>query len=208
MPIPLPVIPHTFRVALKWSQLATGQTAVNVIHLSNLTGTAAQSDVFEALDDAVTAAMWDACSANAAVSQVDVTPLDGTSATQTFTTGNPARWVGTEAGDFVPATAALVKLQTGIRGRQNRGRIFLPFIVESAQVNGALTSGEVATMQPAWTAFLASLAADSTAPGPWALVVASYDRKHAGAGAHENPAVAATVEAVLATQRRRQGRLR
>lgn len=206
MPIPLPVIPNAARVALRWT--AGAQTAVNVIHMGGVTDPASAADAFEALQDAVTQDMWGPVNAGAVVTQVDITPLDGSSATQSFLTGATAQWTGETGGDFVPAVASVIKFQTLLRGRANRGRVFLPFISESAISDGMFTAGAQLVVQNAWTACQTALEADTGPGGPWALLVASYDRKHGGAGAHATTIATFTAEVACATQRRRQSRLR
>src|SRR4029077_1717114 len=126
------------------------------------------------------------------VESVSITPLDGISGTQEFSTGATAKWPGSTAGDIVPQVAALVKIGTGLRGRDNRGRVYLPFQAETSISNGSLTGGNPASMTAAWLDFLADVAADATTPMLWG--VAAYDRKHAGAAAHFTAASSASVE--------------
>jgi len=206
MPIPLPVIPNTYRCALEWVQGVTGQTAVNVIHITTNAAGVPSADVFEVLDDLVTADMWASVVNSAQILTVNITPLDGVSATSTFPVGLVARWAGETAGDFLPSSAAVVKFQTLHRGRDNRGRVFLPFTGEAAVTDGFITGGTTLTMSTAWTAFATALQGDATTP--CTLVVASYDRRHAGAGAHVTAVNSIVAEAALGTQRRRQSRLR
>lgn len=205
MPIPLPVIPNVFRVALEWDNLA-GQTAVNVIHIKTQASGVTPAAVFTCLDAHVTANMWDTTSDNSGITTVKITPLDGSSASADFLTSRPARWAPAGSGQAVPNVAVLVKLQTPLRGRDNRGRIFLPFTGESSISNGIVDAATVVTMTTAWNTFADDIDADGTTPMD--LGVASYDRRHAGAGAHFNAASAITVEGVAGTQRRRQSRLR
>ena len=195
---PLPVITDTFRCAFKW-QSSTGQTAINVLHFTTL-APATAPDVFEMLQDTWTRNMTFVVSNTAIINEIDITPLDGTSATFTGATGGGLQWTGSAGGDFVPALACVVKLQTASRGRSHRGRIFLPFVGEAENVNGVLNAGDVATMQTDWNAFLAAVKVDATTPAN--LMVASYKLALAFG------VVNANVEGIGATQRRRQGRLR
>jgi hypothetical protein len=158
------------------------------------------------LQDTVTSGMWDSVISGASIVTVDITPLDGTSATQSFTTGGGAAWSGSSGGEMIPQVAVLVKLQTSLRGRSNRGRVFLPMTAETAAGAGFVAGGEDVTITNAWTTFANALPADATTPAD--LVIASYDRRHAGAGAHATNVTAITCELALATQRRRQTRLR
>lgn len=206
MPTPLPVIANTYRCALKWTESSSGQTAVNVIHMqANGSGTTA-TDCYNAMNGAVTAAMWDNAVLSASIGEVDITPLDGHSGTITFVTGSPAKWSGSAGGDWIPAVATLIKLSTPLRGRANRGRVFLPFTAEAIQANGLITTSGVTAITNAWVAFQTALVALS--PTEWGLVVASYDRAHSGAGAHATGINAVQCERPTASQRRRQERLR
>jgi hypothetical protein len=205
MPIPLPVITNTFRCALTWLETVSGQTAVNVIHIHNVGAVVTAADAFDALQDAVTAAMWDSQVTTAGVNTVDITPLDGVSAATSFPTGLTAQWSGGTAGDFAPATSNLIKLQTGLRGRNRRGRVFLPFLAEAQTTKGSWNLADRSIVAAAWEAFRIALTTDAPV---WQFMVASYDRRHAGAGASAVPVSATVAEPALGTQRRRQGRLR
>lgn len=195
---PLPTIPNTYRVALEWSGGAVGH-AVNVIHISAGIGGTIPSDVFTSLDTHVTRPLWDAQSDSVVVSQVAITPLDGVSATQTFSTGSPTKWTGNGGSSPTPAVANLIKLQTASRGRSFRGRIFLPFVAEGEMANGLLDSTARTTIESTWQALQASLLAE---PAEFSIVVASYKLRSA------TTASLITAELALATQRRRQERLR
>lgn len=204
--IPLPVIPNTYRCALKWSETSSGQTAVNVIHIkANGSGTTA-TDAFNALNVNVSVSMWGCAVSSASITEVDITPLDGTSGTISFNTAGSTHWAGSAGGDWIPAVAALIKLGTPLRGRQHRGRIFLPFTSEAAVANGSILLSSVTVVTNAWVAFQAALVAMS--PTEWSLGVAAYDRAHSGAGAGFEGINAVALERAVATQRRRQERLR
>jgi hypothetical protein len=191
--VPLPVILDTYRIAQHW--LASGQIAVNVWHVRRNSSTAAA--IATIVDANVTAAMWGCVWNGAAVSYIEVTPLDGGSATYRLNTSG-AKWTGSAAAsDPVINAPALIKLQTTQRGPRNRGRLFLPFTAEVAMQGGALVAGTVTSMQTAWTNWLNAM---TTAGAP--VVVASYR------GGVANNAVSATVETILATMRKRQSRLR
>lgn len=205
MPTPLPILPGTHRCALNWVT-ASGQHAVNVMHISRDDGLYGSSNVMTLLNAHVTAAMWDTVASAWSVSFVAITPLDGISSTTDYFPATPAHWQGNTGGDFVPNVASIVKMQTGVRGRDNRGRLFLPSPAESQISNGKITDGTDTTASLAWSAFLAAIAADATTPSH--LVVAAYDRKHHGLGAHVTDVTVVGVETILATQRRRQTRLR
>lgn len=190
---PLPIISNVFRVALNWHN-ANGQNAVNVMHFgsSSLNSTT----LGNLIDTNATAHMWDATTGDFAVNKLQITPLDGSTATtERATTG--AKWAGAGGAlDFIPAAAQVISFRSTLRGRSFRGRIYLPGVCESLQSAGTLNFS-LATQQSAWNTFMAAIVA-----GGAQLVVASY--LHATAQA----VATATPEAPLATQRRRQGRLR
>jgi hypothetical protein len=190
---PLPVIANTWRCAVKWSE-AGGQTAVNVIHVK---GAGLNWGIIAAAFSAeAEAGMFDPVSSSASATTMDITPLDGTGATITEAlTG----WVGNGDPDWIPAVSGLVKLSTAKRGRSYRGRIFLPFYSETAQENGSVLGDWIGADSGKWSEFNNDLFAGGT---PLQLCVASY--KHATS----EVVTAITQEPVLATQRRRQGRLR
>lgn len=195
----LPVIADTYRVALNWLS-STGQIAANVIHIRTRASGHTAGDVMENLDDNAGSNLWLSCSSSAVVKDVAITPLDGSSATVHFSPASPGAWTGGQAGDFSPATSAIVKLTTSLRGRSHRGRIFLPFTGESVMSDGVLDSTTAASMNTEWTAFAGVIGAD--ADTPMDIVVASYKLAQANIVDFFN------VEGLLATQRRRQGRLR
>jgi hypothetical protein len=190
---PLPVIADVYRLTLLWVH-ASGQRAVNVLHVHRTTSTAAS--VATLIDANVTANMWQPLSSGASVQELHVLKLDGTSSTYELLTSG-AKWTGGTSGDFIPQAAVLISLKTGLRGPSNRGRIFLPFTTETSSGNGTLQTASQATMETAWSAFIAALGTGATT-----LVVASY------AHAIFHNVDSFNVELPLATQRRRQDRVR
>jgi hypothetical protein len=190
----LPVIPNVFRVAVRWNGGAP-LTAVNVMHFQKATGT---SDALNAaLQTNFTAAMWGALIQAAAIYELDIIPLDGSSATSVYTVPVGLAYHGGTAGEGNPSAAVLVKLQTGLRGRSHRGRLFLPFPGESASGNGLTLPSSVTGMQSAWDTFKSAM---NTAGYVWG--VASYTL------GTFSPITTLKVEAPLGTQRRRQSRIR
>jgi hypothetical protein len=200
MTIPLPIINNVYRVTLRWVS-NNSQIAANVMHYQHSGGTAL--DVKNAIDANVTAAMWTPILNTCHVTQLDIIKLDGVQATVSFpVTGT--KWQGSVATqDFNPAISAIVKHVTGVRGRDNRGRTYLPFVGDAAADYGSLNGTNAATVSTAWNAFLAAMTTATTFP-----VVAAYDRAHAGAGAHSTIINQFVCEVVVGTQRRRQQRLR
>jgi len=200
--IPLPVIPEVFRCALVWGFGAVPPYPVNVIHIKSVTGTLNSDAAFGALNTTLTHAMWWPTSSNLFINQVSIIKLDGTSSTVTYTTDGTARWQGVQAGDGTPQVCGIVKFATGHRGRQNRGRIYLPYAAEGAMAQGTLSGAGLSAAQTAWEAFIGALPVAT--PNGFVFGVASYDRAHSGAGAHFTPITTAQVETLTATQRRRQ----
>lgn len=192
---PLPVITNVFRTALIW-QTNDGSHAVNVMHFK-ADSASVPSDLYTAMNAHVTATMWDSVSARGAVHTVSITPLDGTSASQDFSTGVPSKWTGSGSGEYVPALAGLVKITTAKRGREYRGRIFLPFSSEGGQDAGIFATSVVNTVTTAFSDFQTAMLSSD-----WSLGVASYSL-----GTWEKM-TGITFEAAAATQRRRQTRLR
>jgi hypothetical protein len=141
--------------------------------------------------------MWSTVTGDARIQEVDITPLDGTSATATFVKAVAAKWTGFSGGAGVPAVCGLIKLQTGLRGPRHRGRIFLPFTGEGATDNGTIITATQAGATNAWVTF----ANDMDTAGA-SLGVASY------AHSDWNQAIAIQCETFVATQKRRQDRLR
>lgn len=199
--MPLPVITNVFRCALEWDCGAAGH-AVNVIHVLASTPPEVPGAVFTALDNWVTRPMWDLQSDQAVVNNITITPLDGTSSSQTFSTGGVAKWSGNGGSGPTPAVANIIKLQTGLRGRDKRGRIFLPFVAEGEMDKGKADPTALAAIQTAWDTFNTNLAAGGGLVDPFILGVASY--KHS----HFQGLSSLVAESALATQKRRQDRLR
>jgi hypothetical protein len=191
--MPLPVIANVYRCALNWER--STQHAVNVMHIQAPSALPA-ADVFSTLDAFVASGMFECCVGT--IQSVDITPLNGTSPTQTFVAfDDNAQWTGEASGEFVPALSALVKLQSAVRGRSHQGRLFLPFVGESKNNDGALTGTTAADMTGEWDNF-----ANDLVGSDFAIVVASYKLETA------SQAVNIAVEPLLATQRRRQTRRR
>lgn len=163
---PLPVISNVYRTAFEWTPTIGGVPA-NVLHFRGAPGSAA--GLYTALDANVTTGMWAFTSTDLLILTVKITPLDGTSATVINTTGGPAKWGGSTAGDWMPAGAAVLSLRTAKRGPSYRGRIFFPGLVEGGQTAGTLASSAITIVQAAWVTFRTAMAAAG-----YTLVVASY----------------------------------
>jgi hypothetical protein len=188
----LPTIADTFRVVWKWT--CSGSIAVNVVHFRKTSSTSAA--LYTSIDAAITQAMWACIVPSARLSQMLITPLDGHTATSAFTTVG-TKYDGGSTGEMVPAAAGLVSLRTADRGPRARGRIYLPFQSETNMANGLLTGASLTTAASAWNTFFTAMAAGSSP-----MCVASYKWSTA-------PTVfSLQYETPLATQRRRQSRLR
>jgi len=210
----LPVINGVFRCAFSWRVGTSGPTAQNVMHFFGTSGDPVS--LKNALNTNVTTGMWVGTATNCSIYQLSITPLDGTSATQVFSVAG-TNWAGTGTpGDYSPATATVIRLTTANRGRQNRGRLYIPFQTEQYMASG-INSTSVAANQTAWDNFRSAM---KTAAFP--MHIASYGHslhrtKTSGGGytltpvtwtPHSNEVISSTVEVTYGTQRRRQSRLR
>lgn len=197
----LPVIANVYRVALSWINSSTGAgTAANIFHVRNATGFPNSPAVFSTLDAHAAIGMWGAVSTTYRVSQITITPLDGITASDQVTVPAVAKWTGNNSGDAIPNMANLIKLRTAKRGRSYRGRLYLPMVSETVQVNGTISSGAVTSIDTAWNTFITAIGTDATFP--LTMGIASYKL------ASFEPILGAVCEGVGATQRRRLSRLR
>lgn len=192
---PLPVIADTYRVAFNWvNSDVSALVATNVMHFHKSGSSPAA--VATILDTNATANMWSHAGTHSHVASLQITPLDGSSVTFPFVTGSPAKWSGTQTGnDPIPAECAIIKLLTNSRGRSFRGRVYLPWMDESARASGQISSAVKTSLNSAWIAWHTAL----TSAG-LDFVVASYKL------AQQNPVSALAAETYTATQRRRQVR--
>lgn len=191
---PLPVIANTFRVALNWTSNDESQIATNVIHVRG--AALGADDIGLALDAAWQDNQWAAMPEHWAFNVTQITPLNGTGATLDYETLSPHQY-GRGGATWLPAGAAVVQFGTGLRGKENRGRVFLGPVSEAQTADGALTGSVAATIQGGWQAFATALSVGSIEH-----VVASYKL----AVAHT--VTQYTVKSALGTQRRRQTRVR
>lgn len=190
--MPLPVIPDVYRVTLNW-QTTSGLRAANVWHVRKASSSSAS--IASTIDANAAAGLWGQVSGTAVMNRMDVIPLDGASPTYSLATSG-AKWTGGGGvGDYLLAVAEIVTFKTAFRGPANRGRMYLPFVAEAANVNGTLTG--VSTTQTAWNTFFTALIAAGVIP-----VVASY------AHASQHDITSQVVQSIEGTQRRRQNRLR
>lgn len=207
--MPLPVIPGVFRVALNHAPGEALFGFTNVIHVFSSTLTPLQ--VLTAINGALVAGMFDAKAAAMLGMTAVATKLDGAAPTAELVFTGTA-FLGTGAGELVPAAAAVITLRTGQRGKRHTGRVFIGALSEDKMANGSVTPASLATMQAAWDTFITN-ATGAGVP----LHVTSYG--HDGAPPPPRPTrpafaattvavTAAEAKSILGTQRRRQQKLR
>lgn len=185
----LPIIPFCFRCVFHWNSLGGADHAVSVQHFSS--PDLALDSVAAAIDASVQTHQFEGLTDDTIAETVDVTPLDGTTATQTFGLNN---WHGSSgSGDPLIGQAIMVEGQTGIRGPSNRGRLFLPSPVESVVTTGELILANANEIAAAWNDYQTALIAADLAMG-----VASYTLQVF------NPYVSFKVPTRLGRIRRRQ----
>lgn len=192
---PLPVISGVTRTALNYLD-DNGNTATNVIHIFSAMSPPDVADLIEASIPTTGSAMWGPMSSNTRLNSLDLLPLDGSTATYNRVVA-PEAWVyGQGGGAPILAVAALVKVQTPVRGRRTQGRIFIPFVGEGVYSSGRIDATPVEDCTNGWNEFQANLI-----DGLATIGVASYRNRDF---------VEATTFTCLdkcATQRRRQSRL-
>ena len=100
-----------------------------------------------------------------------------------------------------PALAALLHLNTGLGGRRNRGRKFLPWAISDSGVleNGTIASASVTALQSAASDFNIAVRDEG-----WEVVV--LHGEGISAVPPPTPVTTITVSGIVSTQRRRQTR--
>lgn len=188
---PLPIIADTFRVALNWN----GNNVCNVIHIHAPSSTAV--NVRDLMENNVSANMWKSQINFYEIVSLDITPLSGTLATQTFNITSAAKWKGSSSGtELIPNTAAVLSFKTIFRGAAHRGRLYLGPVAESVADSGTIGQTLRNDIAAAWQAFGAGIIDDGAEH-----VVASYKNSTAATVLNYS------VRSVLGTQRRRQDRM-
>lgn len=175
--MPLPIIPNLVRTAVEGA-LPSGRPWANVLHFDFVGGGSPSSGNIAALhaliqrlylgtDYAGGAYLLKYCKTTVTTTQVRYTPLDG-SATTTVTAMAGA---GLETGASLPSeTAMVLTLRSNLRGRSNRGRIYLPVdAAASFNADGSYASARITARIAQTTGFIAALPAVS-----WVWVIASY----------------------------------
>lgn len=200
--MPLPVIPDTVRVAFEWSG-PDGLTATNVMHFEG-SGVGAAGLVIADIVTTMDQGLWGAVHSDARITMLRAQPLDGVSAVLEFPTPVGVVWQGFAGGEAMLPIAQVITLRTGLAGRRNRGRVFLPFIGSTAYDNGVIEPSVSAAVQTEWTNWLAAL---ETAGSP--MLVASYGGVPPSTWPpFSNEVSTVTAQPVAGTQRRRQDQLR
>lgn len=200
--MPLPVIANVIRCAVVGT-LSSGRQWVNVHHFEYPVGEAPAATITAV--DALLVHLYSVSyggSANAplaymtnnsGITDINYLRLDGSSGGVTV----PHILDGASGVDSLPANTSLVVThQTGLRGRDKRGRTFLPPLTEGANdATGGVLGAVVVGLQAQFTAFLAAATAAVEFP-----VVASY--------VHRDKALIVdyVVRNKWATRRKRQGR--
>lgn len=191
---PLPVIANTYRCAIVGGT-SIGITPVNVIHVEG-DGTN-EAEVGDNLWDAMQSVgyQFGCVPYGFGASQIQVLPLDGTSATVTVPRPSSYEVVDhyTDAGQAIPESAGIVSLRTSARGPSGRGRVFLGPAAEGAVQDGFLNASVREAIQIAWDLFVVNLFSDADL----ILGVASY------VDAVFRPVERMVVQSGLGTQRRR-----
>lgn len=198
--MPLPVIADTLRVSLE-GHMPNGHLWANVLHYRK-TGALSYAGAIAVLDPLMVRLVsfnFAAASAWAAqapttwgVDRVRYTPLDGVSATTVIAHAIP----GLNANEPLPANIALVVTKyTALRGRANRGRVYLSGHTEDGNLPpGVVNPVTLGRHQANWNGHLADLVGSGVS-----LVVASYLPPAAA-----NDVVSVVINNRWDTQRRRQ----
>jgi hypothetical protein len=174
----LPIIDDVYRCAV--NQHVGDLPIANVIHVKADTGTSAH-DVADAVQSAwgTSGGFSDAQVNDLVYDNVVVTPLDGSSLSQSMTFGTADHHQGALSGRGVPPNVAFViSLHTAVRGRSHRGRIYLAGLIETlaADPSTAWSSTAISSMATIWSTFTSQL---SAGPGSPFMVVASYKLEEA-----------------------------
>lgn len=166
---PYPVIADIYRVAFELGT-SLGPVASNILNLKSTLGSA--SDLGDELEATIPSVNpWSYVSSGYDIPSLSITPLDGVSSATAHTC---AQIAGTQSGETVPESAACIGIQTGVRGSQARGRIYIGPLTESSINSGQIQSGTLAGLVTAMDAFVNAL---GSADPPILVGVASY--KHA-----------------------------
>jgi hypothetical protein len=159
--VPLPTVPHLWRVSLDF-QVATLTHANVVLDVLSPGGTATAQEVVEGVTTAWcdTGSIWSVQSDSVVFEGAIVTPFDNASAGIPFGAEVWPEATGqVDTPPVPPQCAWVITKQTGLAGRSRRGRMYVPGVAESFlnSLNQQWTPGDATTFQEAATAFLVSL---------------------------------------------------
>lgn len=108
--------------------------------------------------------------------------------------------IGSSAIHHAPQLALVASLRTGISGRANRGRVYLPLTgLPNADLNDHQVAASVVdAVNTDFTAFLIALDAEALGPDTWTTSIANPRAAHAAV-----PVVQVVLDSKIDTQRRR-----
>ena len=187
-------------VRFLWANSTGPRNASHALHFWDNVGTQSSANLGTDLLASLTANMWRTVASTASIQQILITPLDGISSTYSvpITIGN-ANISGAGSGEAIPQGATVVTVVPGQRGKQWRNRTYVPFVGETEQNAGTLSTTSVATMQAAWTTFGSAMTTAGWTPQ---VVAPSEPAPDGNAISFQNY----TVRPYLKTQRRRARR--
>jgi hypothetical protein len=154
----LPVIADTFQVRLNWHNANAPRDAANNLYFFDSVGGQTPTNLNTDINAAVTQAMWGVISSDASVNSLLITDLSGSDAGVAFSQAAAAKWTGGGASECVLQASAVVSIKSLFRGPAGRGRVYLPWVAEASQANGALVGSGYTSMQAAWNAFQTAMA--------------------------------------------------
>lgn len=196
---PLPIIPQAYLIAQHFTRTDELHDYVNVMTVQDHTPPHTPLQIAEKFALAFGASLFSVMDVGVTFGETEVTPLDGTSAVETFETAQFGSHGGHTTGGAYPVSGSqLITWQTGIRGRQNRGRTYLVGVTDDMVVTPAeraLTNAQLAVLQLAGTGFLADLIAGAH-PELHLMVLSRR-------GAHATEALTARANLGVCSQRRR-----
>ena len=189
--MPTPVIADVYRVVWEYINDAISHNPVNVLHFSAPDKTA--GDVLDLLDEFWDPALVSTMTSDTSLTHWSAQPLDGSSAALRRPNGTSGAHNGAGGSQAIPQGCVLLQLQTGLIGRENRGRIYLPHVGEEEVNDGLIVLGDLETQVAAWGTFSNDMANNGCALG-----VASYKN------ASWHQAINIDFQRRMATQRKRQ----
>jgi hypothetical protein len=198
--VPLPIVANHYLVTQHLIMPAQRHEFINRLCMFTDTGTASQLATHVAASYAAGMTHW---SDQVTLGSTDVLPLDGITSTTSFVTASFGHAGGHNTGDALPNSSAFVwSLQTGERGRERRGRMYIPGVRADELVDireNTLTPAFLANLQADANAFLAAI----TVAGPPAYALAVLSRRGGFATAVDN--IRANIN--VGVQRRRYERV-